>query len=139
MSPCINQSPLHHLHRHGHHLALQERSASGRSRPPQNGSGACLTDTLVRLTALLVWILAERPSSLLLSTANQQQTAKAQRSHGSKYTTMSWSSGKWQEASGIKYRLHKTNLWLDRKPGFKDALQDTHCFICRAHPTQDAA
>lgn len=49
----------------------------------------------------------------------------AQRSHGSKYTTISWSSGKWREASGINYRLRKTNLWLNRKPAFRDALQDT--------------
>ncbi|KAL3151554.1 hypothetical protein ABBQ38_012549 [Trebouxia sp. C0009 RCD-2024] len=49
----------------------------------------------------------------------------AQRSHSSKYTTMSWSIGKWRQASGINYRLHKTSLWLNRKPALKAALQAT--------------
>ena len=50
---------------------------------------------------------------------------KAQRSHGSKYTTISWGSSKWREASGTKYWLHKTDLWLNKKPAFGNSLQDT--------------
>lgn len=38
---------------------------------------------------------------------------------------MSWSIGKWRQASGINYRLHKTSLWLNRKPALKAALQAT--------------
>ncbi|KAA6418212.1 MAG: L-seryl-tRNA(Sec) kinase [Trebouxia sp. A1-2] len=43
----------------------------------------------------------------------------------SKYDTLSWSCSRWQEASGIKHRLRKSELWLNRKPALKAALLDT--------------
>ena len=42
-----------------------------------------------------------------------------------KYDTLSWSCSRWQEASGIKHRLRKSELWLNRKPALKAALLDT--------------
>ncbi|KAA6425067.1 MAG: hypothetical protein FRX49_05241 [Trebouxia sp. A1-2] len=43
----------------------------------------------------------------------------------SMYDTLSWSCSRWQEASGIKHRLRKSELWLNRKPALKAALLDT--------------
>ena len=43
----------------------------------------------------------------------------------SKYDTLSWSCSRWQEASGIKHRLRKSELWLSRKPALQAALLDT--------------
>ena len=61
----------------------------------------------------------------IIHSQSAADSLKAQRSHGSKYTTISWGSSKWHEANGTTYLLHKTNLWLNKKPAFKDALQDT--------------
>ena len=41
------------------------------------------------------------------------------------YKILSWSSSRWREASGIKFRLHKTKLWLNREPGLESTLQQT--------------
>ena len=43
----------------------------------------------------------------------------------SKYTTLSWTSSRWREASGIKYRQLKTELWYNKRPQLKAALEDT--------------
>lgn len=40
------------------------------------------------------------------------------------YKTLSWSSSRWRKASGIKFRLHKTEMWLSRDPALKAALQE---------------
>ena len=42
----------------------------------------------------------------------------------SRYTTMSWSSSRWHEASGINFRLHKTELWVNRNLSLKAALEN---------------
>ncbi|DBA99902.1 TPA: hypothetical protein ACH3X1_013786 [Trebouxia sp. C0004] len=60
-----------------------------------------------------------------LSMANQQLTACTEDAPVNKYDTLSWSCSRWQEASGIKHRLRKTELWLHRKPALKAALLDT--------------
>ena len=41
------------------------------------------------------------------------------------YEILSWSSSRWREASGIKFRLHKIKLWLKRDPGLESTLQQT--------------
>ena len=70
--------------------------------------------------------------SLFTAAIHSQSAAGSlqdQRTHestpDSKYTTMSWSSSRWREASGIKFRLHKTQLWFSRNVSLKDALEDT--------------
>ena len=42
-----------------------------------------------------------------------------------KYDTLSWSCSKLQEASGIKYRLHKTEMWFSQRSTLRAALLDT--------------
>ena len=42
-----------------------------------------------------------------------------------KYESLSWSCSRWQEAAGIKYRLHKKELWMSRKPDLNAALLAT--------------
>ena len=39
--------------------------------------------------------------------------------------SLSWSCSRWQEAAGIKYRLHKTELWISRKADLNAALLAT--------------
>ena len=39
--------------------------------------------------------------------------------------SLSGSCSRWQEAAGIKYRLHKTDLWISRKPDLNAALLAT--------------
>ena len=70
--------------------------------------------------------------SLFTAAIHSQSAAGSlqdQRTHestpDSKYTTMSWSSSRWREASGIKFRLHKTQLWFSRNVSLKSALEDT--------------
>ena len=71
-------------------------------------------------------------NSLFTAAIHSQSAADSlqdQRTHesipGSKYTTTSWSSSRWREASGIKFRLHKTEMWFRRNFSLKDALEDT--------------
>ena len=71
-------------------------------------------------------------NSLFVAAIHSQSAADSlqdQRTHesipGSKYTTMSWSSSRWREASGIKVRLHKTEMRFTRNFSLKDALEDT--------------
>ena len=42
-----------------------------------------------------------------------------------KYNTLSWSCSRWQEAAGIKYRLAKTSLWINRESDLNAALLAT--------------
>ena len=65
----------------------------------------------------------------LFTAAIQSQSAadslQEQRSHGTKYSTLSWSSNRWREASGINYRVHKTQLWFCKDFNLKAALEET--------------
>ncbi|DBB04692.1 TPA: hypothetical protein ACH3X1_012746 [Trebouxia sp. C0004] len=38
---------------------------------------------------------------------------------------LSWSCSRWQEASGITFRLQKAELWISRKPALAAALKAT--------------
>ncbi|DBA94883.1 TPA: hypothetical protein ACH3X1_002415 [Trebouxia sp. C0004] len=38
---------------------------------------------------------------------------------------LSWSCSRWREASGIKFRLQKAELWISRKPALDAALKAT--------------
>ncbi|DBA90300.1 TPA: hypothetical protein ACH3X1_003587 [Trebouxia sp. C0004] len=111
---------------HHHHLA---ESASGSSRAAGqqqvNGFRAYLQDVWCSLHALLVLTLAGRLHSQRSFTANTQPTACKISVHVSIDMTVSWSCSRWQEAAGIKYRLHKTGLWIRRKPDLNDALLAT--------------
>ena len=66
--------------------------------------------------------------SLFTAAIHSQSAADSlqeQHTPDSKYTTLSWSSSRWREASGIKYRLLKTELWYNKRPQLKAALEDT--------------
>ena len=66
--------------------------------------------------------------SLFTAAIHSQSAADSlqeQRSHGTKYSTLSWSSNRWREASGINYRLHKTQLWFCRNFNLKATLEET--------------
>ena len=54
-----------------------------------------------------------------------EDSLQGQRSSGTKYPTLTWTSSRWREVSGIKYRLSKTELWLNGEYSLKAALQDT--------------
>ena len=65
--------------------------------------------------------------SLFTAAIHSQSAADSlqeQRSHGTKYT-LSWSSNRWREASGINYRVHKTQLWFCKDFNLKAALVET--------------
>ena len=75
---------------------------------------------------MLVLTLAGKLCSQQWFTANRQLTAcRKQRPCQQKNESLSWSCSRWQEAAGIKYRLHKTDLWMSRKPGLNAALLAT--------------
>ncbi|KAL3145756.1 hypothetical protein ABBQ38_015136 [Trebouxia sp. C0009 RCD-2024] len=59
------------------------------------------------------------------SAADSLQQQHSFGANGTKYSTLSWSSGRWREASGINYRLNKTGLWLGQNFTLKDALEAT--------------
>lgn len=59
------------------------------------------------------------------SAADSLQTQRLNGLTRNKYPTLSWSSGRWREASGINHRLHKTELWLGRDDTLKAALEST--------------
>ncbi|KAL3135720.1 hypothetical protein ABBQ38_006188 [Trebouxia sp. C0009 RCD-2024] len=59
------------------------------------------------------------------SAADSLQQQHSFGANGTKYSTLSWSSGRWWEASGINYRLNKTGLWLGQNFTLKDALEAT--------------
>ena len=66
--------------------------------------------------------------SLFTAAIHSQSAADSlqeQRSHGTKYSTLSWSSNRWREASGINYRVHKTQLWFCKDFNLKAALEET--------------
>ncbi|DBA98826.1 TPA: hypothetical protein ACH3X1_014589 [Trebouxia sp. C0004] len=41
----------------------------------------------------------------------------------SKYASLFWSCSRWREASSIKFRLQKAELWISRKPALDAALK----------------
>ncbi|DBA78666.1 TPA: hypothetical protein ACH3X1_008584 [Trebouxia sp. C0004] len=66
--------------------------------------------------------------ALFTAVVHSQQAADSL--HGgrlcqSKYESLSWSCSRWQEASGIKFRLQKAELWISRKPALAAALKAT--------------
>ena len=66
--------------------------------------------------------------ALFTAVVHSQQAAdglKEQRPCEHKYESLSWSCSRWQEAAGIKYRLHKIDLWMSRKLGLNAALLAT--------------
>ena len=66
--------------------------------------------------------------SLFTAAIHSQSAADSlqeQRSHETKYSTLSWSSNRWREASGINYRVHKTQLWFCKDFNLKAALEET--------------
>lgn len=42
-----------------------------------------------------------------------------------KFTTQSWSEGRWYEESGITHRILKSKQWLQPSPTLQQALQET--------------
>ena len=64
--------------------------------------------------------------ALFTAVVHSQQAAESlQSAQPTKYDSLSWSRSRWQEAAGIKYRLHKTNLWLSSRPSLNAALLAT--------------
>ena len=66
--------------------------------------------------------------ALFTAVVHSQQAAESlQSAHPCehKYESLSWSCSRWQEAAGIKYRLHKTKLWISRDAGLNAALLAT--------------
>ncbi|DBA92412.1 TPA: hypothetical protein ACH3X1_015331 [Trebouxia sp. C0004] len=66
--------------------------------------------------------------ALFTAVVHSQQAADSL--HGgrlcqSKYESLSWSCSRWQEASGIKFRLQKAELWISRKADLNAALLAT--------------
>ncbi|DBB00970.1 TPA: hypothetical protein ACH3X1_000880 [Trebouxia sp. C0004] len=66
--------------------------------------------------------------ALFTAVVHSQQAADSL--HGgrlcqSKYASLSWSCSRWREASGIKFRLQKVELWISRKPALDAALKAT--------------
>ncbi len=59
------------------------------------------------------------------SASDSLQQQRTFETNGAKYSTLSWSSGRWREASGINYRLNKTQLWLGQNFTLKAALEAT--------------
>ena len=60
-----------------------------------------------------------------------------------KYDTLSWSCSRWQEASGIKHRLRKSELWLNSpqscSAGYPNSKDVKHRSVCASHQAQAAA
>ena len=124
VSVCSCSSLSMHNH-HQHWLG----SVSGSSRQAEWVKD--LPDRHIDQTHRIVGLDPGR-KSLFTAAIHSQSAAGSlqdQRTHestpDSKYTTMSWSSSRWREASGIKFRLHKTQLWFSRNVSLKDALEDT--------------
>ena len=70
--------------------------------------------------------------ALFTAVVHSQQAAEslqAKRPSEHRYDSLSWSCSRWQEAAGIKYRLHKTDLWIDRKADLKAALLHTVTYV----------
>ena len=66
--------------------------------------------------------------ALFTAVVHNQQAAEslqAMRPCEHKYDSLSWTRSRWQEAAGIKYRLHKTDLWISRKADLNAALLAT--------------
>ena len=116
-------------------LAQGLPTSNGRKRKRQqqtNGDWVRdLTDRNIDQTHRIVGLDPGR-KSLFTAAIHSQSAADSlqdQRTHesapGSKYTTMSWSSSRWREASGINLRLHKTELWFNRNFSLKAALENT--------------
>ncbi|DBA78715.1 TPA: hypothetical protein ACH3X1_008627 [Trebouxia sp. C0004] len=66
--------------------------------------------------------------ALFTAVVHSQQAAdslQGKRPCEHRYDSLSWSCSRWQEAAGIKYRLHKTGLWISRKPDLNAALLAT--------------
>lgn len=66
--------------------------------------------------------------ALFTAVVHSQQAAdslQGERPAQHRYNSLSWSCSRWQEAAGIKYRLHKTELWISRKPELHAALLAT--------------
>ncbi|DBA87743.1 TPA: hypothetical protein ACH3X1_004744 [Trebouxia sp. C0004] len=66
--------------------------------------------------------------ALFTAVVHSQQAADSL--HGgrlcqSKYANLSWSCSRWREASSIKFRLQKAELWISRKPALDAALKAT--------------
>ena len=56
--------------------------------------------------------------ALFTAVVHSQQAAdslQGERPCEHRYDSLSWSCSRWQEAAGIKFRLHKTELWISRK------------------------
>ncbi|DBA73691.1 TPA: hypothetical protein ACH3X2_009671 [Trebouxia sp. C0005] len=66
--------------------------------------------------------------ALFTAVVHSQQAAdslQGERPAQHRYNSLSWSCSRWQEAAGIKYRLHKTELWISRKAELHAALLAT--------------
>ncbi|DBA77989.1 TPA: hypothetical protein ACH3X1_009144 [Trebouxia sp. C0004] len=66
--------------------------------------------------------------ALFTAVVHSQQAAdslRGERPCQHRYDSLSWSCSRWQEAAGIKYRLHKTKLWISRKADLNAALLAT--------------
>ena len=66
--------------------------------------------------------------ALFTAVVHSQQVAdilQGERPCEHRYNSLSWSCSRWQEAAGIKYRLHKTELWISRKVDLNAARSAT--------------
>ena len=66
--------------------------------------------------------------ALFTAVVHSQQAANSlqgERPCEHRYDSLSWSCSRWQEAAGIKFRLHKTELWISRKADLNAALLAT--------------
>ena len=66
--------------------------------------------------------------ALVTAVVHNQHAAdslQGERPCGQRYDSLSWSCSRWREAAGMKYRLHKTELWISRKPDLNAALLAT--------------
>ncbi|DBA94694.1 TPA: hypothetical protein ACH3X1_002255 [Trebouxia sp. C0004] len=118
-----------HPHKHTqqqqqHHLA---ESVSGSSRA---AAGEWVQGLPTRRLVQPARIVGLDPGRKALFTAVGHNQQAADSLHGKRpcehrYDSLSWSCSRWQEAAGIKYRLHNTDLWISRKPDLNTALLAT--------------
>ena len=98
-----------------------------RAQPASTGWVSGLPDRNIDQTHRIVGLDPGR-RSLFTAAIHSQPAAdslQAQRANAIPYSTLTWGSSRWREASGVKYRLHKTTLWLNRDFNLKATLEAT--------------
>ncbi|DBB01112.1 TPA: hypothetical protein ACH3X1_001004 [Trebouxia sp. C0004] len=120
-----------HFHSHPHKQTRQQQqqhhlaeSASGSSR--SEWVQGLPTRRLVQLARIVG--LDPGRKALFTAVVHSQQASdslQGKRPCEHRCDSVSWSCSRWQEAAGIKYRLHKTGLWISRKTDLNAALLAT--------------